>query len=375
MKMKKTFSLILALMLLFSLAGCGAAKSAAYRPEPAPAYSTSYAAGDSAYETASPAEAPAAPMEEAAPGGLANTAHGDSGSDPQAAPSAGEIVVDKIIYSANVTVETTDFDGSLRNLEALIAQHGGFVESSSISGNNYYRSSRGYTSQRSAEYRIRIPSGSFSTVMNSLSTLGNVPYSYTYSENVTSQYYDVQARLKACRTQEQSLLDMMAKADKVSDMLEIQAQLSEVRYRIESLQSTLTNWDRQVNYSTITLSIQEVQEYTPESKISYGEQLRLALSRGLKDVGEFFRDLLLWLLEALPTLLVLAAVVLLVVFLIRRICRRARAKREKKLPPQAQTARAKAVKSGAAQPKAEPDKAEPDQAEPDKAEPDQAGKD
>ena len=84
--------------------------------------------------------------------------------------------------------------------------------------------------------------------------------------------------------------------------------------------------------------MQEVQEYTPEAKLSFGEQLSLALGRGLKAIGEFFRDLLLWLLEALPTLIVLAAIAVLVVFLVRRIRRRAKARKEKKLAAQAQAA-------------------------------------
>ncbi len=337
MKMKKTVSLLLALVLLLSLAGCGAAaKSAASRPQAAPAYN-GYAADYAAeMPMEEPYPAPAAAKEESAAGGFAGAIHSESGAViREDAPAPGDIAVDKIIYSANATVETTDFDGSLKKLEELIAQYGGFIESSSISGNNYYNSSHGYASSRSAEYRVRIPSRDFGTLMNSLSALGNVPYSYTYSENITSQYYDVQARLDACRTQEQSLLDMMAKADKVSDMLEIQAQLSDVRYRIESLQSTLTNWDRQVSYSTISLSLQEVEIYTPEAKASFGEQLGLALSRGLKSVGVFFRDLLLWLLEALPALLLLAAIVVLAVVLIRRGRRRAKEKREKKFAAQA----------------------------------------
>ena len=45
--------------------------------------------------------------------------------------------------------------------------------------------------------------------MGSLSTLGNVPYSYTYTENVSAQYYDVQSRLTAYKTQETRLLEMM----------------------------------------------------------------------------------------------------------------------------------------------------------------------
>ena len=336
--MKKITALLLALLMLFSLAACGssAAKTESYRPSAAPAagYNSSYAYDDYALEE------PAAMAAEAESFGGFSASGSPANADAAAGktPDAGDIAVDKIIYSASATVETTEFDDTVSKLEALIAQYGGFVESSSVSGNNYYHSSHGYSSSRSAEYRIRIPSRDFGTVMNSLSTLGNVPYCNTYTENITSQYYDVQARLNACRTQEQTLLEMMSNATRVSDMLEIQEQLSDVRYRIESLQSTLTNWDRQVSYSTISLSVQEVQEYTPEAKLSFGEQLSLALGRGLKAIGEFFRDLLLWLLEALPTLIVLAAIAVLVVFLVRRIRRRAKARKEKKLAAQAQAA-------------------------------------
>ena len=332
MKMKKILALCLAVLTVFSLAACGSssyAKSESYAPAPALNYTADY---DVAYP-----EEPMMASEQAAMGGFSASQANASAKEesPAAAPSAGDIAVDKIIYSASATVETTDFDGSLAKLEELVAYYGGFIESSSISGNNYYYSSHGYASSRSADYRIRIPSRDFATVMNALSELGSVPYSNTYTENITSQYYDVQARLNAYRTQEQSLLDMMAKADKVSDLLEIQEQLSEVRYHIESLQSTLTNWDRQVSYSTISLTLEEVREYTPEAKLSFGQQLSLALSRGLKSIGEFFRDLLLWLLEALPALILLAVVVALVVLLVRRIRRKRAAKRAAKAAAQA----------------------------------------
>ena len=335
--LKKLCALCLAVLMLFSLAACGssAAKSDSYRPQSAPAYGASYAVEEPAEYYAADYDMAAAESEGLGGVSLSTATASNGAEQANEAPSAGDIAVEKIIYSANATIETTDFDGSLEKLEALIAAHGGFVESSSVSGNNYYSSSHGYASNRSADYRIRIPSRDFGTVMSSLSTLGNVPYSNTYTENITSQYYDVQARLNAYRTQEQSLLDMMAKADKVSDLLEIQEQLSEVRYHIESLQSTLTNWDRQVSYSTISLTLEEVREYTPEAKLSFGQQLSLALSRGLKSIGEFFRDLLLWLLEALPALILLAVVVALVVLLVRRIRRKRAAKRAAKAAAQA----------------------------------------
>lgn len=331
--LKRSCTLLLAVLMLLSLCACGrsssAAKEAAY-PVPAPAA----VYGNAADVTYDSYDAEGYAVAESGSGLAAD----NGGLTVSGAPAAGEIAVEKIIYSASATVETTDFDATLEKLEAMIASYGGFVESSSISGNNYYSSSHGYSSTRSADYRIRIPSGSFAAVMGSLSTLGNVPYSNTYTENITSQYYDVQARLNAYRTQEQSLLDMMAKAEKVSDLLEIQEQLSDVRYHIESLQSTLNNWDRQVSYSTISLSVQEVREYTPEAKLSFGQQLSLAMSRGFKSVVEFFSDLLLWLLEALPLLIIFAVLIFLIVRLIRRILRKRAEKRAARAAAQAPSA-------------------------------------
>lgn len=337
--MKKITALFLAVLMVFSLCACGSGsakgQSSSYA---AAAPQSNYAVYDSAdYDLE--ADMPMA-AEEAAYGGFsANTAAepGETNSAPNEAPSAGDIAVDKIIYSASATIETTDFDETLEGLDALIASYGGFVESSSISGYNYYSTSRGNAATRRADYRIRIPSRDFAAVMNSLSTLGNVPYSNTYTENITSQYYDVQARLNAYRTQEQSLLEMMEQAENVTELLEIQNYLTDVRYHIESLQTSLTNWDRQVSYSTISLNIEEVREYTPEAKLSFGQQLALALTRGLKGIGEFFRDLLLWLVEALPALLILGVVVFLVVLLIRRIRRGRAARRARKAAAQTQT--------------------------------------
>ena len=71
--------------------------------------------------------------------------------------------------------------GEYPGLDALVKRYGGFVESSSLNGSNYYSQSRGYAPSRSADFVLRIPSARFSELMNSLSELGNVPYSHTYT--------------------------------------------------------------------------------------------------------------------------------------------------------------------------------------------------
>lgn len=322
--MKKSLSLLLALLMLLSLCACGGASSPS-----------------GAYEYAQEATAPAAAMsmdmsaEEAGYGGF--SAAENTGTAGDASAGVPETDPAKIIYSANATVETTDFDGSITKLLEMVEQNKGWIEASSMSGANYRSIARGSSYNRSASYTLRIPSDKFELLMGSLSEIGNVPYSHTYTENVTSQYYDTQARLTAYQTQEARLLEMMEKAETVSDVIAIEEKLTELRYQIESLQSSLKNWDRQVSYSTIELEVVEVSEYTPEPQQSYGQELWQALTGAFRDLGQFFKDLLVFLVSAIPTILVLTAVFFIFRPLFRKLAARRREKKAQRQQAKAET--------------------------------------
>lgn len=312
--MKKTLALILAFLMLLSLCACGASSKG----------------GDTSGTTESIQEAPAAAAEDSY-GGLASYSSDISYEYAEAEEQDGsgetetaEVDPDKIIYSGEAQVETQNFDDSIAKLMEMLEQYGGWIESSSLSGANYYSISRGNSGNRSASYTLRIPSDKFETVMNSLSQLGNVPYTYTYSENVTAQYYDTQARLTAYETQEARLLEMMEKAETVSDVITIEEKLTELRYEIESLQSTLNNWDRKVSYSSLYVTVDEVGEYTPQPQQSYLQELWQALTGAFKDLGQFFKNFLVFLVSIIPTIIVL--VILFLVF--RPVYRKLRARRK-----------------------------------------------
>ena len=136
MKLRKLSALVLSLLLIFSLCACGSSSNAASRKEAsyaasapaAPMPEPAYASYDAAYE-----------MEAAEVSGF-GMSNGSAKDESQ--ESAPETNPEKIIYSADATVETTEFDKSIAALEQLLADCGGFVESSSVNGNNYYDSSR-----------------------------------------------------------------------------------------------------------------------------------------------------------------------------------------------------------------------------------------
>ena len=334
-QVKRISAFLLALMMTLSLCACSSARKnssgQAYSTPGEMSYSSSYNSySDAAYEMAYE-EAPM-PMPDYDTGlgmSVAATA-AKTGSNSSAAPAEGEEAAenpDKIIYSSDVTVETTQFDETIAKVSGLVDQYGGWIESSSVSGSNYYQKSRGNASTRDASYTLRIPSARFQALMDSLSELGNIPYSHIYTENVTSQYYDAEAHLKAYQTQENRLLEMMELAETVEDVIIIEDRLTELRYQIESLQSNLRNWDRRVTYSTVYLSVKEVREYTPEEKVNptYGEELAQALKEGLYNAGQFLKDLLVFLVEVLPVLIILIPVIWLIVWLLKKLVRKLKA--------------------------------------------------
>ena len=132
--MKKTFAILFSVLLLLSLCACGALQDSK----------------SESYYAAAPAEMPAAEPEMAADeaaafGGFAVNGSEMKGASPEApAAEKPEVDPEKIIYSADATVETTEFEQTLEKLQALVQQVGGFIESSSINGSNYYSQARGY---------------------------------------------------------------------------------------------------------------------------------------------------------------------------------------------------------------------------------------
>ncbi len=242
---------------------------------------------------------------------------------------------DKIIYTAWATVETLEFDSSVQAVYDLLGQYDAFLESASVTGVNYARQFYGGSACRDASFTIRVPKENFSALLEGLSAIGNVIDSSSQAENITSQYTDTESRLTMYRTEETRLISMLEQAASVEDMILIESRLSEVRYNIESLTTQLNAWQKQVDYSTLYLSLYEVERLTKETPVqrSYWQQVGDSLEDVLQGMGDFFKDFLRLFIAALPVLLVLAVVagvVLVIVFSARRARKKRRARQADK---------------------------------------------
>lgn len=314
--MKKIVCLLLAVLTMLGLCACGASGKETAAADSAPREPAAMAMG-MAEE--------AAEMEMAYANGSQNYSVGTTDSSASDTAVNRNFDSEKIIYSCYAEIETLTFEESCEEITKLIARYGGFLEQSTVSGHNY-----NYEGRRNAEYVIRIPRESFEEVTGSLSNIGNVPYCSVSAENITSQYRDTESRLATYQVEEERLLSMLEKAETVADMLEIESRLSEVRYNIESLTTTILGWDSLVSYSTLTIYLQEVIEYTAEPELTYWQRIGKGFMRTLRDVGEFFKDLFRVIIVSLPVLVLLAAGAGIVIAVIRIFKKRRAAKKARK---------------------------------------------
>lgn len=235
----------------------------------------------------------------------------------------------KWIITVNMYAETEDLDTLMEALNGKISTLGGYVEDQDSHNGSMY-SSRRY---RSASLTIRVPAERVDEFTEEMSGIANVVSTSLSREDITLSYVATESRVKALQTEEARLLELMEQAETMADLLEIESRLTDVRYELENRASQLRLYDNQVDYATIYLSIDEVQEYTPVEEPTVWERISGGFVSSIKGVGNGLLDLLVWVLAKSPYLVILGGVTAGVVVLIKkRKVRRAAKKAAKQNP-------------------------------------------
>lgn len=235
----------------------------------------------------------------------------------------------KWIITVNMSAETEDLDALMEALNGKISGLGGYVEDQDSYNGSMY-SSRRY---RSASLTVRIPAERVDEFTEEMSGIANVVSTNLSREDITLSYVATESRVKALQTEEARLLELMEQAETMADLLEIESRLTDVRYELENRASQLRLYDNQVDYATIYLSIDEVQEYTPVEEPTVWERISGGFVSSVKGVGNGLLDLLVWVLAKSPYLVILGGVTVGVVVLVKKRKARRAAKKAAKQNP------------------------------------------
>ena len=198
----------------------------------------------------------------------------------------------KLIRRAELNIQTEQFDQSLEALNQLVNNCGGYFESANLYGGGR----RDAYATRSGEYVVRIPAQQYNLFLSSTGDLGYVNSKTESSEDVGTQYYDTETRLKTQRTKQERLLALLERAETMEDIISLENALSDVEYQIEMYSSDLRRYDALINFSTFRIYLNEVRQITEEvgETASLGQRMAAGFQASFRDLGQGFQDLLVW---------------------------------------------------------------------------------
>ena len=300
--MKKFLALLLALTLALMLVGCGASK-APMEDAAMDMVTSDDAAMDMGFD------AGGAPMED-----FKEEAEYQSGAfEEYTSTTDGNKLKDvKMVYTANMDLQTLSFDQADSDISALVEEMGGYFEQRSISNR-----SSGY---RYAEYTVRVPAEKFNDFCSQMGDLCHLVYKNESADNITESYYDTQSRLVTAQTKLERLQELLRRAESMEDIITIESAISETEWTIENLTGTLRTYDSLVGYSTIYMTLHEVYELSGQGQapVTFGDRLGESFLDGLKSIGRTAQNFAVWLAYSWFWLLIVVVIVIVVLRTIRR---------------------------------------------------------
>lgn len=253
-----------------------------------------------------------------------------AGADTGAADAAQPPENRKWIITVNMDAETENLDEAIASIMQRVAGLNGYVEDQSIYNGSAYStgSSRRY---RNASLTIRIPADQVDSFTEEVAGIANVVSNSKSLKDITLTYTTTANRVEALETEQTRLLELLSQAENMSDLLEIESRLTDVRYELENYASKLRLYDNQIDYATLYLGLREVQEYTPTEEVSTWQRICNGFTGSIQDLGESLVDCLVWLIVASPFLVVYGAIAAVIILLARKVSKKRRAKKAAKL--------------------------------------------
>ena len=225
--------------------------------------------------------------------------------------------VQKLVYQANLYLQTENYDESFSALEKLVDELGGYFESQSVSNGNYYSSV-----SKSGWCCVRIPTQNYEAFMNAVGQAWHVCNKDENISDISEQYYETQDRLETLRIKEDRLHELLRDANNLSDIITLEDQLSNTEYQIEQLTNAMRGYDKQVDYSTINISLDEVTQMgNTVGSEGFGKRLVRAIKNGFRNFGEGVADFIVWMGYNVIEIIIAAVVIILIwkFHLIRKI--------------------------------------------------------
>ncbi len=222
-------------------------------------------------------------------------------------------VIQQLIKNGNIRFESKDIEADYELVKSLLPQYKAYIENENQNNS---------PNQINYDMTIRVPVTFYDSLFEKLSGISaRVDNKYSNIQDVTERYYDLKTRIRNQKALEERYLALLNKAYQIKDILEIERNLASVRTQIEQLEGQFRYLDKQVNYSTISLSFYQLLPYTYNASQRDGFFARLL--NAMDDGWQGFLSFMVALTSLWPFLMMGVGLV----YLIRKLRARRKAKK------------------------------------------------
>lgn len=218
----------------------------------------------------------------------------------------------KVIKTANLNLQTLEFEVFSAALEQKIAETGAYLQYADVSGSDYYGG------RKSANYTIRVPEANLDLFLAGIEGIATVTNKTLGEEDVTLSYVDTEARIKTLEIEQERLLALLEKAEDLDSIIMLEQRLSEVRYSIESYQSKLRTYDDKITYSTVRIYVYEVTRVQEKEPETVWERISSGWADTMYDISTGAQDFLVWAVVNLPYLVFWGIVLVVLVVVLKK---------------------------------------------------------
>lgn len=217
----------------------------------------------------------------------------------------------KIIYTASLSLVVEELSKAQKNLARLVRERGGYIAETNVGGSS--------GSPRQGTWKVRVPVEQYEAFMTAASALGELQSTQSNSDDVSAEYYDVEARIKNKQVEEARLIQLLQKATgKLGEILQVEREISRVRGEIEQMQGRLRVLANLSSLTTITISMNEIKNYVPPKPPTFGTEVSRRFSSSLSGLVEFGKNLVFAFVTLFPWIVVFALPIALLIRTLRR---------------------------------------------------------
>jgi len=226
----------------------------------------------------------------------------------------------KLMYKANIVMEIQDYGKAQSEVRNIVTLSGGYIVNFSETQS---------TSERGGTFIVKVPANGFSSFLNRLEDIAHENLQRSIEgQDATEEYVDLESRLKAKQIMEEQYVAFMKKATKTTDLVAFANELERIQSEIEQMKGRMRYIDQNVSYSTVEIRLYETPQKKDDRKSSaaqapLGQRVSEAFQGSIDVITIIVQWMIVILSGSLPVL-VIAALVLLILWLVRKSGQRKR---------------------------------------------------